>query len=121
MYVWIFLFGLTLAPRSLLSYVLAAELTPKQTQSVYTSMAMFIDSLCMMGLGAYFWKVSRNMDGLMWALTVVQVVVCVAIAWGVPESPKYLFEKGKKKEFNETIRWIAKVNGKGQVNIDEII
>ena len=84
-------------------------------------MAMFIDSLCMMGLGAYFWKVSRNMDGLIWTLTIVQVVVCIAIALWVPESPKYLFEKGRKEEFNKAIRWIARVNGKSQLNIDEII
>ena len=79
-----------------MSYVLAAELTPKQTQSVYTSMAIFIDSLCMMGLGAYFWKVCPNMDVQIRALTVVQVVVCVAIAWGC-QNPKYLFEKRKKE------------------------
>lgn len=69
--VWIFLFGLTIAPRCLLSYVLAAELTPKKTQSTYTSMAMFIDSLCMMSLGAYFMWLSRDMQGLIWGLAVV--------------------------------------------------
>jgi hypothetical protein len=62
-------------------------------------MAMFIDSLCMMGLGAYFWGVSRKMDGLIWGLAIIQVIVCIGIAIGVPESPKYLYEKGKELEF----------------------
>jgi hypothetical protein len=96
LYLWIFLFGLTIAPRCLLSYVLAAELTPKKTQGIYTSIAMFVDSICMMGLGAYFMMISRDMDGLLWGMFIVQVVVCVGIAWGVPESPKYLYEKGKR-------------------------
>ena len=77
--------------------------------------------MCMMSLGAFFWLVSRNMDGLLWGLSIIQILVCIVIAWGVPESPKYLFEKGKYTEFNQALIWMAKVNGKNGINVDEIL
>jgi hypothetical protein len=61
------------------------------------------------------------MDGLVWGLAAIQILVCILIAWGVPESPKYLYEKGKHLEFNQSVRWMAKVNGKSEINVEEII
>jgi hypothetical protein len=32
-----------------------------------------------------------------------------------------LYEKGQKEQFYETLKWMAKVNGKEEVDIEEIM
>jgi MFS family permease len=120
LYISIFIFGLTIGPRCLLSYVLACEMTPKEVQSVYTSFAMFVDSACMISLGLYF-NYIKSMKGLMIAMIIINIILCVLIWTCVPESPKFLYEKDRKEEFVKSLQWIAKVNGNSNVNFDEIM
>ena len=119
LYVFIFIFGLTIGPRCLLSYVLAVEMTPHETQSFYTSFAMFIDSACMVTLGVYFYYI-KSMDALMIAMTLLNFVLIIIIWYGVPESPKFLYERQRKEEFIQALEWIAKVN-RINIRLDEIM
>lgn len=98
LYVFIFIFGITIGPRCLLSYVLAIEMTPREVQPFYVSFAMFIDSICMVILGVYFYFV-KSMQALMIVMIVLNVILIVLIWYGVPESPKFLYEKHRKDEF----------------------
>ncbi len=119
LYVFIFLFGLTIGPRCLLSYVLSSEITPRDVQHVYTSLAMFIDSACMISLGVYFYYI-KSMHSLVVTMTVLNVALIALIAYGVPESPKYLYEKKRIQEFSQALKWIAKVN-RIDINVEEIV
>jgi MFS family permease len=110
--IYIFIFGLTILPSSLLSYVLVCELTPKEHQTFYMTLAMLFDSLGMIFLGIYFDFLSKSMKPLIVGLIILQFVL-IAIMWAyVPESPKFFYEKGQTEKFIQTLRWIAKVNGR---------
>ncbi len=108
---FIFLFGITIGPRCFLSYVLVLEMTPKVHHNKYCILAMFVDALCMVMLGSYFYFV-KTMTGAIVSLICIQVCLLGAI-WGfVPESPRFLYEKGKIEEFKKSLIMIARVNGK---------
>jgi MFS family permease len=98
LYAFIFIFGLTIGPRCLLSYVLAIEMTPREIQSFYTSFAMFVDSACMVTLGLYFFYI-KSMKALMVVMIILNIVLIALIWYGVPESPKYLYEKMDREGF----------------------
>ena len=70
LFVYIFIFGVTVGPRCFLSYVWALELTPKEYHTFYATMAMFIDSGCMIFLGLYFYT-TKTMQGLFSGLIVI--------------------------------------------------
>jgi hypothetical protein len=59
---------------------------------------MFVDSACMVTLGVYFYYV-KSMDALMITMIIFNFLLIVIIWYGVPESPKFLYEKQKKEEF----------------------
>ena len=60
------------------------------------------------------------MQVLIIGMTILNILLIALISYGVPESPKFLFEKERIEEFKEALKWMAKVNGI-QVNIDEIV
>lgn len=111
LFFYIFIFGVTIGPRCFLSYVLALELTPKEHHNMYCLLAMFFDSMCMVFLGTYFYAV-KSMDGIMIGLIAIQVLVVFALWLYVPESPKFLYEKGQFEQFKISLKKIARVNGK---------
>ena len=89
----IFIFGLTIAPRLIMSYVLAIELTPKEHHSYYSSLPMIFDSLGMIFLGVYFQQV-RSMNPMIVGMIVANLILIALIWHYIPESPKFLYEKG---------------------------
>jgi MFS family permease len=121
--IFIFIFGVTVGPRCFLSYVLAMELTPKEHHTLYAMLAMLFDSLCMIFLGFFFWAV-RSMQGILTILMVLQVFIILGIWFFVPESPKFLYEQGRKEAFTKALKMIARVNGKDSadatINIEEV-
>ena len=59
----------------------------------------------------YFWKVCKDwfyFAAIGWGLNFISAVG----SWFLPESPRYLLEKGKIQELEQTMQVIAKVNGK---------
>jgi len=109
----IFVFGATIAPRCFLSYVLVMEMTARAHQNKYCILAMFVDAACMLALGAYFLHV-KSMTGVVIGLAGIQTVLLAAL-WGwLPESPRFLHEKGRHEDFKAALLTIARVNGKPQ-------
>ena len=67
---FIFIFGLTAAPRYSLSYVYALEIVSTDHESFYAMLSMIIDSLAMIIFGIYFYYV-KDIAPLIWALIAV--------------------------------------------------
>ena len=109
-FIYIFIFGMTVAPRCFLSFVWAMELTPKEHHLFYSTMAMIIDSACMIFLGFYFWSV-KSMGALLNGLILIQIVIIALLWFFIPESAKFLYEKGRIEEFLKALKKIARVNG----------
>lgn len=73
----------------------------------------------MVTLGVYFYYI-KSMDALMIAMLIINFLLIVIIWYGVPESPKFLYEKQRKEEFIQVLEWIAKVN-RVNVRLDEVM
>ena len=59
----------------------------------------------------YFWKI--NKDWFYFAMVGYCLnLFAAACAWFLPESPRYLLEKGKIEELKESMEVIARVNQK---------
>lgn len=86
LYIFIFIFGLSCAPRGL-SYVYALELTTKDKESIYATIAMLFDSSCMIILGIYFY-IFRNMNHIIIFVIIVQTIAIILVMIYCPESPK---------------------------------
>lgn len=68
-------------------------------------------------IGIYFYFV-KKIEPILLASTLITIVLVIFIIF-TPESPKFLYEKGKMKEFKEALMFIAKFNGK-EISIEEI-
>lgn len=122
LFIYIFLFGVTIGPRCFLSYVLGMELTPKEHHTLYATFSMLVDSACMIFLGIYFYIV-RSMEGLITGLAVAQILIITLLWIFMPESPKFFYEQGKIDQFAASLRKIAGINGKVPeqvINMEEI-
>ena len=60
----------------------------------------------------YFWVVSKNWKYLYLAEWLGIGIPVLCLIWLVPESPKWLYEKGKYERFRKVMDRIAWVNGK---------
>lgn len=114
----IFVFGLTAAPRYSLAYVYTSEVVSSQHESTYCMLAMIIDSLSMIVFGVYFFNV-KSIYPLLWFLLIFQTILQIIALIYIPESPKYLYEKGDMDGFFKALEKIAKFN-KAKVNITEM-
>lgn len=70
LYVFIFLFGLSGAPRYAIGYVYALELTTTNHEALYNMIAMVFDSFSLIILGTYFYFF-KSMWPLIWVLNFV--------------------------------------------------
>lgn len=118
LYMFIFLFGMTAAPRGALSFVYALELTTKRHEAFYSMLTMVCDSSGLIVLGTYFYFV-KDMKPVIYALVVIQSLLIVLVGVFMPESPKFLYEKGELERFRKAMQQIAKLNGK-YIEIEEI-
>lgn len=118
LYIFIFLFGMTAAPRGALSFVYALELTTKKHEAFYSMLTMVCDSSGLMVLGTYFYFV-KDMKPIIYALVAIQTLLIILVCIFMPESPKFLYEKGELEHFRKALQQIAKFNGK-RIEIEEI-
>lgn len=81
-------------------------------------LSMIMDSTCMVTLGVYFWVV-KKIEPIILTSVLITLVLVVVIMIFIPESPKFLYEKGRIKEFEMALLKIAAFNGKS-LNLEEI-
>ena len=99
---FIFVFGLTYAPRASLTYVWALELTTRDSESHYSMLSMLFDSMCLLVLGLYF-LAFHSMAVLLYLVCAVQTVAIVLMVLYIPESPSFLYEKGDFEGFLQSV------------------
>jgi MFS family permease len=114
--VFTFLFGVTASVRYSVSYLLSTELTTTANSEFFGILCLVGDSLGALVIGIYFW-VFKDMATGLWFLFVVQIFCVVILKIYVPESPRFLYNCGKKEGFIKSLADIAKFNGSESFNI----
>ena len=62
-------------------------------------LSMVMDSTSMIILGTYFW-IFNTMEPILIGSVLVTLIILILIMVYVPESPKFLYDKGRMSEFN---------------------
>lgn len=106
------------SPRYALTFVYCLELTTKKHEAFYSTLALTFGSSGLVILGVFFYFV-KDMKIIIYILIGIQSVLIVVVALFVPESPKYLYEKGELVKFRKAMQTIARFNGK-HIDIEEI-
>ena len=85
------------------------------------SISATIEGLSLLFVGLYFLYVTKDWRYWYLGITVIQLVIIAGLLW-LPESPDFLFAKGRFAESRDVILRIARFNGLGpdQVNKEMI-
>ena len=111
MLVSIFMQGALTSIRVNNGYLYLLEMMPKHLQTTVGSVQGVCDSSIYLFATLYFWKVSKEWYLFASIGYVANFLVAIA-AWLLPESPRYLLDKGRIDELEATMTTIAKVNQK---------
>lgn len=107
-----FLFGACNAGRYAICYVYMCELMPPQYRDYVGAFTQFSDSSTFIVFVVYYRFVSK--DWLPFQLfAMFLTLVCVITTFFIPESPKYLYEKGHYKKARDTLYFIRRCNLRG--------
>ena len=107
----LFMMGVCAAGRVSVGFLYIMEMVPASARSVVGCMVGMIDCMTMIYATLYFMYISN--DSVYWEyFAVCQNVAAVSlILMYLPESPKWLFEKGRFKEAKEALMYLANRNG----------
>ncbi len=109
MYFLTFLIGTFEMVRFSLAYLLMIELLPKDRRNKYYAACTITESIICLIIVGYWWQFQNAYHILI--ATIVLSFVHVISTIITPESPKLLYSVGRFKEMNESLSYIAKMNG----------
>ena len=98
-------FGGSVATNSL--YV--QEFLQKRHRAKVLIAGMTIDSMCVLLLVFYFLVITKHWQGWYVMGLVLQILILIGYLW-MPESPEFLFAKGRFEESKQVLLWMARVN-----------
>lgn len=95
------------------------EFLPKRHRSTVLAASATLEGLTLLAVSLYFYYLTRDWRYWFYVVTVVQVIVILGLCW-LPESPDFLFAKGRFLESRNVILRIARFNGKRDVTANSI-
>ena len=105
-----FYFGVGTIGRFAIGFILLTELTPKKHQVMFGALYVISDSVATLYVTFILRYISNNIQTVLWiAFSCNFIALITGII--IPESPKWLAEKGKSKLAMKSIARIAKING----------
>ena len=108
-YVTCFYWGFTVICRYTIVFVWASELyPPSQGSNLTTGLRTMIGAPFFL-MNAYFMFVSNSFTPILWATTVINVLIFI-VAFNSPESPPWLLSIGREDEAIESFNVIAQLN-----------
>lgn len=96
------------------------EFLLKQHRAVVLGIGATIDGLTLLFAALYFLYVTKDWKYWYYGVSVLQIIVIIGLFW-LPESPDFLFAKGRFAESRDVILRIAKFNGRGDVVTPDVI
>ena len=103
--------GLCAAGRTSVGFLYLMELVPAKARAMVALLLGTMDSMTMIYATIYFRYFTH--DSVYWELfsAFQNIIVLILVFFYLPESPKWLFEKGYLREAKETLIQIANSNG----------
>jgi MFS family permease len=118
MYALILLLGLTQALRRVSSYYFS-EMMSKKDQSFYICMVLAFHAVAICVTALYFKYVSKQWRWLYLTISAaLAVIMIIGLVW-IPESPRYLYTKGRMTECKEALLKMGRFNGKKEQPLAE--
>ena len=77
-----------------------------------------LEAITLLLVSLYFFYVTKDWRYWYYCINVLQVIIIIGVIW-LPESPDFLFAKGRFNESKDVLFYIAKYNGK-QVESNQI-
>lgn len=107
-YAGMFILGALLI-RNITSYILSTELSPKRCQLIVVNWVLGFDVLTLPITSVYFKFINDDWKYATYAIVGLWTLITIG-SWFLPESPRFLYEKGKFKEAREIVLKMAKMN-----------
>ena len=113
-YVMMFVYGVWFF-RNIQGYILSTELSPKRLQLLVWSVIFALDLIEVAFLSIYFMFISKNYIYFFYG-AIAGTVIMTICSFFVPESPIFLYEKGKWEQARNLINRMARMNGSKLAN-----
>jgi len=83
-----------------IGYNYFAEFAPKRTHAVMGTIWIVGDGVMFIGITLYYRFVSKNWEPVFVFALILNIIVLAVLVFILPESPKWLYNKRRFKEFN---------------------
>ena len=117
--VCMFLLGFALGGSYTACSIYTQEFLQKRHRSTVIAMSATIEGLALLAVGLYFLYLTRDWRIWFYGVILIQVFVIFGLFW-LPESPDFLFAKGRFAESRDVILRIAQFNGRTSVTSESI-
>lgn len=112
----IFMQGFLTSIRMNIGFLFMMEIMPRDAQTGFGTLMSIIDASTYLLATLYFFKISKEWSYFVFVGYIWNWVSAIG-AWFLPESPRFLCEKGNMYELERSLKVIARINGK-ELNFD---
>ena len=110
-FILIFLGGISESGRYYVGFVYLQELMPPSKWQTYSGLMIFIvHAIAKICYDLYFYKISKNWIGIGIISICFVIGALISVIRIMPESPRYLFSKGKEAEARKSFEKMCSIN-----------
>ena len=113
------LLGFALGGSITVCCIYAQEFLLKRHRPTVLALGTTIEGFSLLFVTLYFMYISNDWRYWYYMVLVIQVIVIIGLLW-LPESPDFLFAKGRFAESRDVILYIARFNGRAEVTKEMI-
>jgi MFS family permease len=107
-YLLMFVMGVFVSLRMLLSFIYALELVPSKNKKLWNLIAAFVDGLVMIILAGWFYLILYGESTIV--IYIIFSLVSLYYVYKAPESPQYLYSRKKWAELHKAFERISQIN-----------
>jgi MFS transporter, OCT family, solute carrier family 22 (organic cation transporter), member 4/5 len=109
-YLALFIFGIFVSVRVLVSYLYAMELVPQKKKKFWNLIAALTDAVVMISVAGYFYIIKYGESTIVFYL--VFSIISLIFVYRAPESPQFLYTKKRWEELHSSFSKISRINNK---------